>query len=382
MAVSFDLRKHTHLLAVAGSRAHGLHGPQSDIDLKGMAVPPKAWFLGFSRAFEQADDPSDVGVFVADLREDEQRVAADTGVEGSVYGLRKFMRLATAANPNVLEALFCRPEEIRLATPIGERLLSERERFLSAKCVQTFAGYASQQLARIQLHYRWHHDGPKAAPVRSDFDLPDASLIRPDHLEAAEAAVRKQLDHWELDLAALDLAARTRVLAGVARTLAQQGMASDASKWEAAARWVGLDDNLVDVMQRERAYRSARDEWRRYQGWKATRNPARAALEATHGYDTKHGAHLVRLLRMGMEIAQEGQCHVWRGGRDAEELTAIRGGAWTYDQLVAWSTEQARALRRLKPGDLAVPPRPDIEAIDALCVSLVEEALASGLGTQ
>ena len=100
-------------------------------------------------------------------------------------------------------------------------------------------------------------------------------------------------------------------------------------------------DNFIDALQRERAFRSAMREWRQYQGWKQHRNPARAALEAAHGYDTKHASHLVRLLRMALEIVGTGEVHVWRGDRDADELRAIRDGAWSYDALIdfAESTE-------------------------------------------
>lgn len=370
--MDFDLRAHTHLLAVAGSRAHGLHTEDSDLDLKGVAIPPKSWLLGFTRSFEHCDDADEMRTFLVDLPQPERHIAMRTDVEGTVYDLRKFLSLATAANPNALELLFCRDEELRRVTPVGEHLRETRDAFLSARCVQTFAGYASQQLGRIRLHYRWHHDGPEQPPTRADFALPDVALIPRDQRQAAEAAVRKQLATWELDLPGLEPSERERVQARLVGTLAELGLASEDDRWAAAARWVGLGDDLIDAMRRERAYQAARGEWRRYQAWKQNRNPARAALEARFGYDTKHGAHLVRLLRMGLEIAQEGRCIVWRGDRDAEELRAIRDGAWSYDALVAWADARTAELHSLT--ELAVPTEPDRDAIDALCVAWIEQA--------
>ena len=54
-------------------------------------------------------------------------------------------------------------------------------------------------------------------------------------------------------------------------------------------------------------------------------------------------------------------------------MRAIRGGAWSYDELVAWADARSEELRQLD--ELAVPAKPDRELIDALCVQLVEQAL-------
>ncbi len=56
----------------------------------------------------------------------------------------------------------------------------------------------------------------------------------------------------------------------------------------------------------EQGYRAALRHWNQYQEWLRNRNPARAELEASYGYDTKHAMHLLRLLRMGEEILHDG----------------------------------------------------------------------------
>jgi len=382
-AMHFDLRAHTALLTLAGSRAYGIHRPDSDVDLKGVAVPPARVLHGFAQRFEQADTPALMGTFLPDLTEEERRVAASTKVEGSVYALAKLVRLAAQCNPNILDVLFCRDADIRLITPIGERLRAHRHLFLTARARHTFAGYAAAQLKRIQLHWRWHHQGPERQPTRAEYSLPERTLIPANQLAAAQAAVRKQVDGWSLDLGEVDEAAREAVLQRVSQVVAELGaglgLDEAGARWLAAARWVGLDDNFIELMQREREYGAARDEWRRYQTWKTRRNPERAALEARFGYDVKHGAHLVRLLRMGREILETGQVFVWRGpggADDADELLAIRGGAWSYAQLLEWVEAQEATLSELyDAGEYAVPHRPDVEAIDRLCVELTESAL-------
>jgi hypothetical protein len=94
-------------------------------------------------------------------------------------------------------------------------------------------------------------------------------------------------------------------------------------------------------------------------------------LEAKHGYDTKHAAHLVRLLRMALEIVRTGEVHVWRGDLDADELQAIRAGAWDYDRLEGWAEAHRQTL--VEASDRCpLPRRPDLEALEALTVTLTE----------
>ena len=79
-------------------------------------------------------------------------------------------------------------------------------------------------------------------------------------------------------------------------------------------------------------FKSALTRWNQYENWKKQRNPARAELEAKFGFDTKHGMHLIRLMRMCKEIMTDGSVNVKRQDRD--ELLAIRNGERSYDSVV------------------------------------------------
>lgn len=58
----------------------------------------------------------------------------------------------------------------------------------------------------------------------------------------------------------------------------------------------------------------------------------RKLLVDKYGYDTKNAAHLIRLLRMGIEYLIDGRPKVFRP--DAEELMSIKRGEWKLDQLM------------------------------------------------
>lgn len=338
--MQFDLPRHTLLLTTGGSRAYGIHTPTSDVDVKGVAVPPARYVHGFLHRFFQADKPEQLGPFGPLLSEEERAAVATSKLEGVIYDLCKFMGLAAEANPNILDVLFCREAEVRLATPLGERLRGARDRFLSQKCRYTFAGYAHAQLKRIRTHREWLLHPPKEEPTRIAHRLPEGGGVLPrDQLGALDALMERGTTAEDL----------------------------------------GLSTGALELLQREKHYRASRNQWEQYQHWKATRNPARAALEERHGYDTKHGAHLVRLLRMGKEILTTGEVRVWRGDIDAVELLEIRNGGWEYDRLIAYADGVEADLEQLyRAGESPLPREPDRDALDRLCVELVEAALGVG----
>jgi len=343
------LSERTILYGYGGSHAYGMATEASDIDIRGIAVPPPEYFFGFANTFNQTewkygDDPCRTDV--------------------CIYSLHKFAKLCADANPNILELLWLDPEDVIYATAQYDLLRQIRDLFLSKKARYTFSGYAVSQLKRIQRHRKWLLDPPKAPPTRADYGLPEHTLLPKEHLAAATAAVQKKLDEWELDLDGIDAAKRQQIVS----TLTEQHLSHD-ERYRAAARMVGLDDNLVEVMGRERKYREAARHFQQYRDWQKNRNPARAALEAKHGYDTKHAAHLVRLLRMGAEILDGKGVLVRRP--DAEELLQIRAGAWSYDQLIEYAAKADDALHAAYVrSDL--PHAPDINRLDRLIIRLTE----------
>jgi predicted nucleotidyltransferase len=348
------LRARTILLTRHGSHAYGLNTPTSDEDFKGVAVPPREYFLGFASVFEQAESSA------PDL---------------VVYEVRKFFRLARDCNPNIVEVLYTDPADHLVRTPVGERLLAGRDLFLSRKARHTFSGYAIAQLKRLSAHQRWLREPPAAAPRREDFGLPPAGDAEREPTAAALADVERELASWdEVTNLGLDEAARAALRSKLAGYLAGLG-AGPAEPFERAAKRLGYGDESVALLRAEREYRARKQEWDAYRNWLATRNQARAELEARFGYDVKHAMHVVRLLRMCREILESGRVVVKRPDRD--ELLAVRAGAWPYERLVEWASEQDRAMAALYDRS-PLPRAPDPKALDALCVEIVEAALAAG----
>jgi CubicO group peptidase (beta-lactamase class C family) len=145
---------------------------------------------------------------------------------------------------------------------------------------------------------------------------------------------------------------------------------------EAAAERLGMTENFIDILQREKRYKQAKNEWDQYQGWLKNRNPVRAELEAKYGYDTKHASHLVRLLMQARDILSFGKLRIKDKDR-AKFLSEIRAGRWTYDQLISWTDHAMAWLEKIyKNGEYPVPKKPDTDKIDKLMMSIIEEAHA------
>lgn len=294
---------------VHGSRAYNLATQGSDTDLKGIIVGPRSWYLGVLESPEQLELSADHVQFE----------------------IRKFLRLAAAANPTIFEMLWADQADWRRMTPQGQQLLAARDLFLTRKTKDTFAGYALSQLKRIKTHRHWLLQPPKEEPLRKQFGLPERSLISQDQFGAALALIEK-------------------------------GRIEEAD----------LSTNFLDILDREKRYRQARKEWKQYHGWKAERNPARAELESRYGYDTKHAMHLVRLQRMAVEILRDGAVIVRRPDRN--ELLAIREGRLSYEQLIE-ECDQLACQIRVAADSSQLPLEPDMNAVQSLSISIVEEII-------
>ncbi len=346
-------RERTIYLAVHGSKAYGTSTPESDTDFRGVCVAPPEYYLGALSHFEQAES-----------REP----------DFTVFDIKKFVHLASQCNPNVIEILFVADEDRLQVSALGERLLEMRELFLTKRVRPTFSGYAHSQMRRIRGHREWLLHPPKAQPTRGDFGLPEATLIPQNQLAAAEAAIKAKLDSWSADFMD-DLAPATRqaITNRMSEHLAEIGVAMNEELWPGAARTLGLSDNFIELLAREKRYGAAKRNWTAYQTWKTERNPKRAALEAAYGFDGKHAGHLYRLMTMAREILETGKVNVRRP--DADVILSIRNGAWTYERLEEWFEQADAAL-----GDITaqskLPKAPDVEEIDLRTMAIVREAIS------
>lgn len=97
----------------------------SDRDEVGICIPPKEYVIGLQN-FEQHEEG-----------------------EYTVFGLKKYLKLAADCNPNILEPLFLAENHYLYVSPLGKKLLENRHLFLSKKAKHTYTGYAYSQIKRL-----------------------------------------------------------------------------------------------------------------------------------------------------------------------------------------------------------------------------------------
>ncbi len=339
-----------------GSHAYGMNTPTSDEDFAGIFIPNLDFFFGLKALDQQI----------------EQTVERDT----TLYSLRKYANLAIANNPNVMELMFVDDSDIIHFDPVMQELRRIRERFLSQKCAKTYVGYAQAQLHRIRSHQKWIAQELAVMeillPLAQDGEISrewvawrfgQNMVTRLETPKVGEQIIVHP--YWNTggphDGGGMDKYLEQLKDFGIVCPTED-----DPQFWkEHHTKGLSYQKHLYDMAKKQRD---------QYVTWMAERNPVRHEMEVKFGYDTKHGAHLVRLLRTGYEILTEGVCRVRRP--DADELLAIRQGAWTYEQITTYADEMIAKVDGLTDEQMVVPKLPDYELINATIIRMTQEVLA------
>lgn len=232
------------------------------------------------------------------------------------YELRKFIGLLLKCNPNVLSMLWLPDRHIVYCNWAGRRLLENRGIFVTKQAYHSFNGYAYGQFKRMT-----HFNQEKQAEMARLEEFVSSRGIDLNELNATQE--QRTIPAPELN----------------------------------GARDLG---SYIDALKSIRAkYYSGG-----YMGAK------RKELVRRVGYDAKNAAHLIRILRMGIEFLTEGELYVERA--DSEQLLEIKRGEWTLDRV---KSEAERLFRLAEEAYIRspLPAQPDRSRAEALCMEIVSQ---------
>ena len=135
-----ELWDHVVYRCVTGSQAYGLAGEGSDVDRRGVYLPPADLQWSLYGVPEQLEKQETQEVY---------------------WEIRKFLTMALKADPNVLECLYT--PLVETCAPIAAELRDNRARLLSRLMYKTYNGYTLSQFRRLEQDLRttgqlkWKH---------------------------------------------------------------------------------------------------------------------------------------------------------------------------------------------------------------------------------
>lgn len=304
---------------ITGSHAYGLATEHSDIDYRGVCIPPANYYYGLS-TFEQKDKGWEVKA---------DRV---------IFSLRKFAKLAADSNPNIIELMWV-PTSLIIKDSVGwQMLLEHRGCFLTKKIRHTYGGYALSQLKRIKSHRKWLLNPPDHAPTREEYGLPGKKLSA-DFMGVLE------------------------------------NLSGDTEKLESMKQELGVEFKKVfGLFEKERKWAAASKEWEQYSTWMKERNQVRAELEAKFGYDTKHACHLVRLLLQGIGALHTGELEVRLKDENLDLCMAVRAGAYSYEEVVELAEVKDKELKEAEITS-TLPASVDVAKVNQLLIKVTSRYL-------
>lgn len=158
MTKNFNPEEYIIFEGMAGSHLYGTNTIDSDVDTRGVVVPPMNVLLDPFNEFNVKDS--------FDGGEDDR----------ALYSIKKFFKLCADNNPNVLELLFVPPDKTTISSPYWEKIVENRHLFLSKNIKHRFLGYAFSQLEKIKRHREWFINPPHHKPSREEFGLTQSPI--------------------------------------------------------------------------------------------------------------------------------------------------------------------------------------------------------------
>lgn len=378
----FDfLRDNGYLLfeGVRGSKLHGLDTETSDTDTSGIFICPEDWLLG--------------------LRSDYVHTVESERSDDYWDELEKTFTKLSKSNPNALETLFI-PKELQLYyNPILDPLFSIRDSLITKACFKTFSGYAEDQIRKAKGQNKAINTKPQDVKERKS-PLHFCNVIW-GHQSIP-------LDHW---LQENGLKQEHCGLVRLPRGIELYALYYD---WNAdhdltyetwrrfGGSWWGwlrrkptemilyrgiLDRNNPTTQLRlssipeeagkplcafqfnVNAYTDHCQKYKRYWDWVKNRNPERYELSAEHGFNAKNMCECIRILTMGIEMAEGKGMILCRRGIDRDFLLSVKNHEQTYEEILAY-VEGLKERMTNAFSKSTIPEAPDIKELERIMIKI------------
>jgi len=381
-----QLRRSNRIIfeCISGSHAYGTNVETSDVDIRGFFVVPDRDYLSLIEPPKQiGDDKHDI----------------------TYYSIRRAFELLQTANPNCIELLWMPEDCVQIMTPIMEKIIENRDLFISKKCFHTHSGYAYSQIKKARgQNKKVHNQMPKERPKKEDFcfiipidrgilkcdqmmpgrpvDIKNVSFLdgrkvcdpscRPTKENGYGEVFNSDMDLSQFHISSVEHSHNVYRLyiygeesKGVFRgddMLVCESIPKD----HEIKRFVGFLIYNVDE------YNKAVKDWHSYWDWMNNRNSSRW-IDQEKGklnYDQKNLMHCMRLLMSGESILKKGFPIVRFEGLEREYLMSIRNGELDYDDIMNEVDKRMSKLEDLYKTSDEIPHSVNVKKINELYMEL------------
>lgn len=314
-------------LVIRGSQAYGTNLPTSDIDYSGVFIQSIDDILG-NKYIEQINDDKNDTV---------------------IYEIRRFLELLQKNNPTVLELLNTPEDCILYKDPIFDEILSNRDKFITKICANSFGGYAKTQIQKAKGQNKKQNWEKEKVTRKTPLDFcylhqGEKSVSLVDYLE------QKNLDQ---KFCGLSKAPHGRDVYSLFYDFGSVPNENNRIYEKSQGfRGIAFEDSndirlssipfecpsnyfIGHISYNKDGYTQHCNDYKSYQTWLDERNEQRWVDVSSHGQkiDGKNMMHCKRLMQMAREIA-EGKGIIVRRP-NAQELISIRKGEVDLQTLIS-----------------------------------------------
>jgi len=344
---------------ITGSTAYGLNTPESDIDMVGVYSSPISELLSLKS-------------FVDEVSDEKHNI--------KYYSLKKYFSLAKDCNPNIIELLFMPKDMIRIKTDKMNKIIENRNLFISKKAKFTHAGYAYAQIKKAKGENKWiNNEKSKEKPKKEDFvyilnnlnpnieKVPGARPVK--YKEFIKTYPHLTLN--KLECSFIEHSSnmyRLYYVGDEARGVFRNGNLT----CENITVGMELDRFIGLMIFNQPEYDQALKDWHAYWEWFNNRNKSRWKDQENKliDYDCKNMMHCVRLLHSGINILVNGEPIIRFQGQEKDFLLNIRNAKYTYKYLVEYAETKMKELDELYRIS-QIQHSVDIDKIDNLYLELI-----------
>lgn len=313
--------------ALVGSHSYGTNVDGSDFDYKGVYI----------------QSPEDV-------LQNGYREQYSVSKDETYYEIRRFVELCCTGNPTMLELLYTPEDCVIYQHSVFDKLLEERQLFLSKSCRNSFGGYAFSQINKasgLNKKMNWENIKFERKTIL-DFCyvlIPSGSVSLKEWLRYQKGDFTKQefygaskVSHCR-DLYYLFPKDKPELeYSGICN--------SDESSNELRLSSIPTSEILkyTPMSYNKDGYMEHCKDYLSYQTWLKERNVQRYVDVETHGQkiDGKNLLHCYRLIETAIEIAKEKTINVRR--KNADFLIEIRKGKHNLEELLTKAQEKLKEL--------------------------------------